>query len=102
MRIDPFLLLKLTALTLYALNVCGIYYFVKRALNWKIRKALMVAFFFAFQLGALRISWDLYGNTFVLAILLFALPLICKAETKRDFVLSTLFSLLVVFVHKIK
>jgi len=61
----------------------------------------MVAFFFAFQLGALRISWDLYRNTLWLAILLFALPLICKTETKRDFVLSTLLSLLVVHVRVI-
>ena len=100
-HIDPFLLLKLTAPVLYALNVCGIYYFAERGLKWKAKKALVAAFFFAFQLGALRISWDLYRNTLGLAILLFALPSICKAETKRDFVLSTLLSLLVVFVHEL-
>lgn len=100
-QVDPFLLLKLVAPTLYALNVCGVYYFARKALNWETRKALMVAGFFVFQLAALRISWDLYRNMLGLAILLFALPWIREVKTKKGFVLFILLSTLVVFGHEI-
>lgn len=38
-RGDPFLLMKLTAPALYALNVGGIYYFARRWLGWKVKTA---------------------------------------------------------------
>jgi hypothetical protein len=98
--VDPFLFLKFAAPALYALNLCGIYYFSRKALGWDVKKGLVAAFFFAFQLAFLRISWDLYRNMLGLAILLFALPLIQKLETKRDFALFVLLSLFVVFGHE--
>jgi len=98
--VDPFLFLKFAAPALYALNLCGIYYFSREALGWDIKKGLVAAFFFAFQLAFLRISWDLYRNMLGLAILLFALPQIQKLETKRDFALFVLLSLFVVFGHE--
>jgi len=99
-RFDPFLFLKLVAPALYALNLCGVYYFSREGLGWDVRKSLVAAFFFAFQLAFLRISWDLYRNMLGLAILLFALPLIQKVETKRGFALFVLMSVLVVFGHE--
>lgn len=98
-RSDPFLLLKIVAPTLYALNVCGVYYFAKKALNWENKKALMAAFFFAFQLASLRLSWDLYKNVLGLGILLFTLPLIKSRETKKSIAIFVLLSILVVFSH---
>lgn len=98
--VDPFLFLKLAAPVLYALNLCGVYYFSREALGWDIKKGLVAGFFFAFQLAFLRISWDLYRNMLGLAILLFALPLIQKLETKRGFVLFVLLSIFVVFGHE--
>jgi len=100
-RVDPFLLLKFMAPTLYALNVCGVYYFSRKALNWNTRKASIAAFFFAFQLASLRISWDLYRNTLGLGILLFALPFIKDLKTKKDFALFISLSTLVVLSHEL-
>jgi hypothetical protein len=98
-QIDPFLLLKLTAPVLYALNVCGIYYFSSRTLGWDSKKAFLAALFFAFQLASLRLSWDLYKNVLGLAILLFTLPLIRNVETKRGVITFVLLSVLIVFTH---
>ena len=100
MQWDPFLLLKVVAPALYGLNVCGIYYFARNGLGWNARKSLMAAAFFAFQLAALRISWDLFRNTLGLGVLLFALPWIRRVETKRGFAVFVLLSTLVVFSHE--
>jgi len=98
---DPFLLLKFVAPLLYALNVCGVYFFARRALDWDVKGSLMAAFFFSFQLAALRVSWDLYRNMLGMAILLFALPWIKKLDSRRSFTWFVLLSLLVVFGHEI-
>jgi len=98
---DPFLLLKFVAPLLYALNVCGVYYFARRALDWDVKGCLMAAFFFSFQLAALRMAWDLYRNMLGMAILLFALPWIKNLDSKRSFAWFVLLSLLVVFGHEI-
>jgi hypothetical protein len=97
---DPFLLLKLVAPTLYALNVCGVYHFSRKVLNWETKKALAAAFFFTFQLASLRISWDHYRNMFGLAILLFTLPSIRSMEKRKDFASFVPLSMLVVFSHE--
>ena len=99
-KVDPFLLLKFAAPALYALNACGVYFFARKALNWETRKALIAAFFFAFQLASLGISWHFYRNMLGLAMLLFALPLIGDVKTKTAFGLFFLLSLFVVFGHE--
>lgn len=100
-RVDPFLLLKLVAPTLYALNVCGVYYFAGKALNWETKKALTAAFLFAVHLASLRVSWDCYRNMLGLAILLFVLPSIRKIEKRKNFASFVLGSMLVVFSHEL-
>ena len=97
---DPFLLLKLMTPVLYALNVCGVYYFSRRALDWDVQTGLIAAFFFAFQLASLRLSWDLQRNILGMAVLLFALPLIQKLETKQAFASFVFLSMLVVLSHE--
>jgi hypothetical protein len=99
-RGDPFLLLKVVAPLLYGLNVCGVYFFARKALNWETKKALIAGFFFAFQLASLGISWEFYRNMLGLAMLLFALPLIGDLKTKMGFGLFVLLSLFVVFGHE--
>jgi len=98
---NPFLLLKLTAPLLYALNVCGVYYFSRKALCWNVSKALTAAFFFTFQLTALRLSWDLYRNMLGAALLLFTLPLVQDIKTKKKFALFALLSVSIVFAHQL-
>ncbi|UCE16004.1 MAG: hypothetical protein JSV12_09190 [Candidatus Bathyarchaeota archaeon] len=93
-------MLKFVAPMLYALNVCGVYYFARRALNWSVRKGLVAAFFFAFQLALLRLSWHSYRNMLGLAILLFTLPLFKNTKTKKGFAWLVLLSILVVFSHE--
>ena len=98
-RADPFLLLKLTGPVLYGLSACGVYWFSRKGLDWDARKSLIVASFFVFQLAAFRISWDLLRNMLGMAILLFALPLLLKMKTWKDFAGFVLLSILVVFGH---
>ena len=101
LQVDPFLLLKLTAPLLFALNTCGIYYFARKALSWTAKKAVFAAFFFSFQMAALAISWHFYRNMLGLGVLLFALPWI-KNSVKgfREFGIFVFLSVLVVFSHE--
>jgi hypothetical protein len=98
--IDPFLLLKVLAPALYGLNVAGICWFAKQMLGWNARLSLLAGGFFALQLASLRVSWDLLRNTLGLGLLLFALPLISRLESRRGFVCFVLLSLLTVFAHE--
>ncbi len=98
-QVDPFVLLKLIAPILYALNICGIYFFSRKALGWDAKKALVASFFCVFLLALLRLSWDLYQNMLGLSILLFALPLVRDLRSRKDFALFVLLSTLVVFAH---
>jgi len=98
-QMNPFLLLKLAVPLLYGCNVGGIYYFSRKALNWRVKSALTAAFFFAFQLASLRLSWDLHRNLLGSGILLFTLPLINRVETKKNFAMLLTLSLLLVLSH---
>jgi hypothetical protein len=99
-QVDPFLLLKVVAPALYGLNVAGVYWVGRKMLGWDVKLCLAAAGLFAFQLAALRISWDLLRNTLGMGLLLFALPFIGKIGAKRDFAVFALLSLLVVFAHE--
>jgi hypothetical protein len=97
---DPFLLLKVVAPVLYGLNVAGVYWVGKKMLGWDVKLCLAAAGLFAFQLAALRISWDLLQNTLGMGLLLFALPFVGKVGSKRDFAAFALLSVLTVFAHE--
>jgi hypothetical protein len=97
---DPFLLLKVVAPALYGLNVAGVYWVGRKMLGWDVKLCLLAAGLFAFQLAALRISWDLLRNTLGMGLLLFALPFVGKVGSKRDFALFALLSLFAVFAHE--
>ncbi len=99
-QVDPFLLLKVVAPGLYGLNVAGVYWFGRKLLGWDVKMCLAAAGLFAFQLAALRISWDLLRNTLGMGLLLFALPFVGKLGSKRDFAVFALLSLLTVFAHE--
>jgi hypothetical protein len=98
--VDPFLLLKVVAPALYGLNVAGVYWFGRKLLGWDVKLCLAAAGLFAFQLAALRISWDLLRNTLGMGLLLFALPFVGKIGSKRDFAAFAFLSLLAVFAHE--
>jgi hypothetical protein len=98
-QMDPFLLLKLVAPLLFGLNACGIYFFSRKALNWRIKTALIAASFFAFQLASLRLSWDLHRNLLGSAILLFALPLTSGIQKNRNYWILLGLSMLLVLSH---
>ena len=98
-QMDPFLLLKLAVPLLYGLNVCGIYHFSRKALNWSTKTALIATFFFAFQLASLRMSWDLHRNMLGSAVLLFTLPLIRRVDSKKNFAVLLTLSILLVLSH---
>jgi len=98
-QMDPFLLLKLVVPLLFGLNVCGIYFFSRKALNWRIKTGLIAAFFFALQLASLRLSWDLHRNLLGSAILLFALPLTTGIQKNRNYWILLGLSVLLVLSH---
>ena len=99
-QVDPFLLLKGLAPAFYGLNVAGIYWVGRKMLRWDVKMCLAAAVLFAVQLAALRISWDLLRNTLGMGLLLFALPLVGRIDSKRDFVMLAFLSLFVVFAHE--
>jgi hypothetical protein len=100
LQVDPFLLLKVVAPALYGLNVAGVYWVGRRMLGWDVKLCLAAAGLFAFQLAALRVSWDLLRNTLGMGLLLFALPFVGRVGSRRDFVVLALLSLLTVFAHE--
>jgi hypothetical protein len=99
-QVDPFLLLKVAAPALYGLNAAGVYWVGRKMLGWDAKLCLAAVGLFAFQLAALRISWDLLRNTLGMGLLLFALPFVGKLGSKRDFAVFALLSLLTVFAHE--
>jgi hypothetical protein len=100
LQVDPFLLLKVMAPALYGLNVAGIYFFARKVLGWDFRMGVFAGVFFALQLAALRISWDLLRNTLGMGLLLFALAYVREVDSKRGFKLFSVLSLLCVFAHE--
>jgi hypothetical protein len=100
-KIDPFLLLKLAAPLIYASNVCAVYIFSRKWLTWSIKKSLLAAVIFTFQLATLRTSWDLYRHSLATIFLLLTLPLIYKANSRKSLFSFALLSLLIVFSHEL-
>ncbi len=100
LQVDPFLLLKVVAPSLYGLSVAGVYWLGRRMLGWDVKMCLVAAGLFAVQLAALRISWDLLRNTLGMGLLLFALPFVDKLESKRNVAVFASLSLLTVFAHE--
>jgi len=98
-QVDIFFLVKFSGPLLYGLSACAIYWFSKKGLEWDTRKSLLVASIFVFQLAAFRISWDLLRNTLGMTILFFALPLLLKLKSWKQFVGFVFLSILVVFCH---
>jgi hypothetical protein len=98
-QVDTFLLLKLVGPFLFALNAAGVYYFCRRALNWKSSVALIAVFVFTFQIATLRLSWDLFRNLLGLSILLFSLPLLKSLDKWRSLALLMFLSTLIAFTH---
>ena len=99
-QVDPFLLLKVVAPALYGLNVAGMYWVSRKMLGWDVKLCLAAVGLFAFQLAALRISWDLLRNTLGMGLLLFAMPFVGRIGSKKDFAVFALLSLLAVFAHE--
>lgn len=101
LRVEPFLLLKLTMPLLFGLNVGGVYYLATRGFGWSARKGLFAAGLFSFQMGILGISWHFYRNMLGLGVLLFALPWILKGKLDlRSLVLFSVLSVLAVWSHE--
>jgi hypothetical protein len=100
LQVDPFLLLKVVAPSLYGLSVAGVYWVGRRMLRWDVKMCLAAAGLFAVQLAALRISWDLLRNTLGMGLLLFTLPFVGKVESKRTVAVFASLSLLTVFAHE--
>ena len=73
-RLDPFLVLKIVAPLLFGGSAAGVYFVAWKKLGWSVTKSLLASGLFAFQLGALAISWHFYRNVFGAMLLLFALP----------------------------
>jgi hypothetical protein len=98
--VDSFLLLKIAGPVLFGFSVCGVYWFARSFLGWSLKKSLLAGGFFSVQLASLRVSSEFLRNTLGLGLLLFALPLIKKLDSRRGFVAFALLSLLTVFAHE--
>jgi len=99
-RVDPFLLLKFVAPLLYGLNVAGVYWFARGLLGWDRRVCVAAAVFFALQLAALRVSWDLLRNLLGLGLLLFSFAFVERVGSRWGFAVFSVLGVLAVFAHE--
>lgn len=100
-QLEPFLLLKIVAPLLYGGTTAGIYYMAWKKLNWNAAKSLLASGFFAFQLAALGISWHFYRNIFGLMLLLFVIPFLKSDLGRKEAVLLSVLSVLIVWGHEL-
>ena len=89
--VDSFLLLKIAGPVLFGFTVCGVYWFARSFLGWSLKKSLFAGGFFSVQLASLRVSSEFLRNTLGFGLLLFALPLIKKLDSRRGLLLSLCF-----------
>ena len=100
-KLDPFIILKIFAPTLFGGTCAGIYFVSWKRLKWSPTKSLLTAILFSLQLASLAISWQFYRNTLGIMILLFSLPLLKKDITKKQTLMLSILAIFTVWSHEL-
>lgn len=99
--VDPGLLMKISGPVFFGGLIASFYYWARGFVGFSKLKAFLASSLIIFQLATLRISWDLYRNELGLILLFMALINLAKITKKRNFVLFTILSLLIVLSHEL-
>ena len=99
--IKPFIIMKIFGPLLYGLTTVTFYYFLRKFLNFSPLKAFIGGMLLIFQLGALRISWDLFRNELGLIFLFLAFIHLPKIKDNRHLIYFILASILVVLSNQL-
>jgi len=93
--IHPFIVLKMIAPLLYGCLAVSYLLFLKRGLRLEAKMAFVAALLLAFQVAALRESWDRFRNVLALAFL-FATLTALKSDNRYRWSLMSVFAVLTV------
>jgi len=99
--VHPLIIMKIFGPLLYGLLTISFYYFLRKFLNFSPLKAFIGGLLLIFQLGALRISWDLFRNELGLIFFFLALINLPKIKDNRNLIFFTLTSIIVVLSNQL-
>jgi len=99
--LSPLLIMKIFGPLLYGLVIISFYEFLRKFLSFNIKKTFLASLLLLVQLGALRISWDLFRNELALIFFFIAIINLTLAEKTRNYIYLILASILVVLSNQL-
>lgn len=99
--IKPLIIMKIFGPLLYGFLTVSFYYFLRKFLKFSPIKACLGGLLLIFQLGALRISWDLFRNELGLIFFFLAMINLGKIKENRHLIYFILSSILVVLSNQL-
>src|SRR5439155_20723731 len=98
-RIDPLTIVKIAGPLLYGILGLSEYFFAEKVLRWDKQKSFLLVFIASVYFVSLRLSWDLFRNTLVLALMLFALVIGTVVGSKKRLTGFSALILVVALTH---
>ncbi len=98
-RIDPLTIVKIAGPILYGILGYSEYVFAGKVLHWDKQKSFLLVLIASIYFVSLRVSWDLFRNTLGLALMLFALAVGMKIESKKRLIGFSALILTVALTH---
>lgn len=98
---DPVITIKVLGPLLLGILAAVMFLFARKGLGWSNRKALLVAILVSTYFVSLRISWDLYRQTFGLIFLMATLITLKTFKSPRKYYIAGAFVLLTVLSHEL-
>jgi len=99
--IKPLIIMKIFGPLLYGLVNIAFYYLLRKFLKFSPIKSFIGTLLLIFQLGALRISWDLFRNELGLIFLFLAIIYLPKIKDNRHLIYFSLASIFVVLSNQL-
>jgi len=97
---DIYLLLKITAPTMYSLLLASLYTLLTSALKWDPKKSLLCTLVCMLQIPTLRLSWDLFRNELGL-ITLFLFITAVNSNVKGKWLITSITAFLTALSHQL-
>lgn len=98
-HLDPVLIIKVTAPIIYGLLGLSEYYFARNSLQWSQKKSFFFVLISSVYFVLLRMSWDLFSNTFGLSLLLVGITIGRNIATSKRAIIYSALVWLVTLTH---
>ena len=98
---DPSWVVKITGSVLYGALAAASFIFSRKYLKWPLLPSVLTGLLVLVQLPALRMSWDLFRNILGLILLLPAIYFLENNHTTKNYILTVIFSLLIVLSNQL-